>query len=874
MSSSLNRIVLASFETGLVTTYKPWTLTNDAFMTLFNAYLWRKQLLKKQGTRLLGRLQRILTAQSLGPTDGGGAFSNNIFTVLGLNTTQPNASILPGSITVNIGAQVFIEVVPIDGTLTNGAGGTGTINYATGALAFTTNPALPAAPITITFTYYPNLVSLGIEEYEYEKNQDDPINMPDVVYFDQRYAYQYNQSSNPLVTPSTFYDVSFYKMAAPRNPVIWSGETYQQFYSCSYYNALWVTNNKPGFHAATITAMANQGPLLIIQMTLSVTNLVVGDLLWFNSLSGVTVIPNGTIGTVTNLVGAGVYDVTFTANQTINGYVVASGVVQLLTNSVAGQDGIRWYDGDSATEGFINFAPPLDGSATPIYLVGCRILLPFSNYLLAIGTYERNPSGTISYYANRVRYSQKGTPFYNSIVPDGSSVASNNIDAWYQSPNGFGGFLNIGAAEKIITAAPSQDSLIIGTENYKYKFNYTGNDLFPLGYQLLSPEYGDQATHATIPLDVGVISVGDYGFIMTTSYNSSQRFDDKILDQVFQINTDDRGSDRLCGIRDWINEWIYFTYPQQGVNARYPTRSLFFNYREKSFAVFKEQFTTYGYFRAQRDKTWEDFANLTWADANFTWQSTSTADRAAKVSAGNQQGFIQQKDTGTLNDYSHYIQSILSVPLSNSTQITSPSHCLEVGDYIYITGCIGNTQLNNQIAQVLSVGTETTGGFIDPSTFVIGIEASAGGYIGGGVYKVLDNFLIQTRMFPLGWEGGRACRIGSQQYLFNTTSNGELTSNIYTSMDSANPVNNQAINTYLTTSQVVRTRPDDSLGMNNTQASKPQLWHRKFGSYVGSTVQLGLTLSDEQMRDLNIVSSAVGVQAIVIEFYTGSRVLA
>ena len=85
----------------------------------------------------------------------------------------------------------------------------------------------------------------------------------------------------------------------------------------------------------------------------------------FNEWAAGEVTLNGIVGTVSDVTNAasGNYKVTFAANQTVS----STGIVQLLTNSIGSQDGIKWYDGDptngsgvpnSTGLGWVNFAPP------------------------------------------------------------------------------------------------------------------------------------------------------------------------------------------------------------------------------------------------------------------------------------------------------------------------------------------------------------------------------------------------------------------------------------------------------------------------------------------------------------------------------------
>lgn len=851
---SLQRLVVSSFSTGLETDVEPFLLNNDAFPVLENAYVWRKRILKKRGTEKIGRLRRALASITLSAQANGAAYGVADLLAdpsINLRATEPNASIVPGTLAITVGAVTFTDNA--NGTLTGvPAGNTGTINYQTAVLTLAFVPPLGVATnVVVTFSYFPTLPVMGIESYEEEVLSTAPINNPDTIYFDTIHAYRFDYATR------LFFDVGFYKMAAPQNRVVWSGFNYQQFLSASLQNVMFVTNNNPGFHFTTITAMANQGPLVTITMTLGVANLAIGDQLWFNSLQGVTVITNGLVGTVSNIAAAPIYDVTFTVAQTINGYVAGTGVVQLLTNSIPGQDGIRWYDGFGAGFGFVNFAPPLDSSTTPSYLVGARILIQFNGRLNAIGTFERQGNGNVLYFANRVRYSQLGTVFYNSLLPINQT---GQIDSWYAS-TGKGGFYDIDTPEKILTATFNQEALILGMESSQKKVIATSNSLLPYIVQNISTEFGSESTHAAIVLDKGVLSVGDYGYILTTTYNS-QRFDLKVVDEIYQIKNSDNGNDRVSGIRDYRNEFVYFTYTDFASEDVFPNRTLLYNFREDNFAIFREQYTTYGYFREQTNQTWATLPYLSWEDWTSTWASGKLASRYPNVAGGNQQGYVMKKDIGTANSESHYILNIVAAAIST---INSPDHSMEAGDFILIRGCIGNTSLNGSVVKILTV--------IDNNNFTVD-GSSSGVYLGGGEYSVLDNFLIKTKMFPIGWDGGRGVRVGSQRYLLDTTSDGEMIVNIYTSQNDSTVSNDPSYATYLINTQVVRTRPDDSLGLHDSVHLQSQIWHRLFGSFMGDTIQFGFTLSEAQMRDLSIVRSDVVLHAIVSDFYQGSKVLA
>ena len=83
---AVERLAISNFATGLETGLKPFLIANDAFPSLTDAYIFRGRVIRKRGTRLLGRLQVNLEDQALGNTDGSGNFSGNIFSIIAISS--------------------------------------------------------------------------------------------------------------------------------------------------------------------------------------------------------------------------------------------------------------------------------------------------------------------------------------------------------------------------------------------------------------------------------------------------------------------------------------------------------------------------------------------------------------------------------------------------------------------------------------------------------------------------------------------------------------------------------------------------------------------------------------------------------------------
>lgn len=892
----MSTLIVANFTTGLETDRTPFLINNEAFPVLNNAYAWRGRVLRKRGNAFLGRLQRDLTevvvASAYSTINGTNTF--DVFTALGISTSQPDSAIRPGTL-------VIVFAAPISQTLEDnnsngildvvGAGPiqSAVLNYNTGIISITANAAAGPADATITLSYYPALPVMGLESFDVGLT-----NFPRLVSFDTRYSYEIVQATD------TFYDVTFYRNTGI--PFNWNGQNFQQFWTTNYEGAMWTTNGRPGFHFATIEALADQGPTLTIQVTLSRTDLVVGDVLFFNEVQGTTITNlNMRTGTITNVVGGGVYDVTFTENVTIATWTAMTGIAQLLTNSsdnMTPQDGIRWYDGDPTTAspptvGWANFMPPLSTfrpasdpfpNLHPDYLVGAEMVLPFKNRLLfynvTIARYVSFGVYQFINFSNRVVYSQVGTPYYTISGVDPTTgptpilvPVNRTADplAW-SNDAGRGGFIGAPITQNIITVQENEDVQLVGFENRQLKLVFTGDDTLPFIFQTINSELGSQSTFSGVNLDTGALTIGEYGLALTTQV-SAQRIDLKIPDQVFDIRRNNNDDDRVTAVRDYRNEWIYFTYcpntrglSTTNVPAVFPSRTLLYNYRDNTWATFDENFTTYGTFRRTLAITWAMLGEKygTWAGWNDPWNFGSTEQQYPNIVGGNQQGFVMIRDSGTYEAVSQFIQAIdLTTPLVPI--ITSPDHGLFNNDFIEIFDALGMANMNDVIFKVEVVDRDSFSLLLNDDQFV---NPPTGTYLGNGVYRRISKPFIQTKQFPIQWDAGRQSRLGLQRFLFQTTDDGELIVNLYMSQSDNFAVNEPLNSNYLISSNVVLTRTEPNIG-NPYPPDPSQMWHRLTNSFYGDTVQLGFTLSDEQMQNNDINSAEIILHAIALTLHPG-----
>jgi hypothetical protein len=897
-----DKIVVGPIDKGLRTNRTAFNIDRDSFPTLINAYQWRGRVKRKRGTKLLGRLKRYI-----GTTDGAGnlgVFISPTPIPTGISSFVIGSEVFtdPGT-TANPGVQILI---------TNSLG-LAVLDRVNGT--FIVNGSLPNTAVF----YFPSLPVMGLEDVILEVNQ-----FPGTMAFDTKYSYII-QTSNPYgIYDVSFYknpavdaiNLPAYVPKVAPAPLWWNGEDYQQFWTVNYQGALWATNGvtqtfdptKLGMQfkliaAAPSIAITNAGNGTTIPAVANITlagtptTLIIGDFVFINEVKGIPGI-NFQTGYVTAVAG-NVITVTF-PNAILVGVHTSGGIVQYLTNRQdTAIDTLRWYDGDptngSATapafiqgKGWVNFMPPLsldnfsiaDLPARQYYLVGARMIVPFKDRLLFIGPVVQASSGASIYLRDTVVCSQNGTPyytasfFYNPASPADPTLADiifnpilvpvNQIataPAYFEDVTGFGFGIPAGIDQMITTCFANRDVLIIGFERLQAKFVYTGDDIQPFAFYIVNSELGSSSTFSGITSDFGVYTKGSRGYVITNQ-NGTERFDLEIPDQVYEVNLRDNGTERVTAAQDFVNEWLYFTYPTNIENIdiyKFPNQTLQYNYRDNSWAIFNECYTHYGIFRRQTGYTWATVGETefnAWNEWNTPWNAGLSTLLNPDIIAGNQQGFVIWKDEGTEEANSLVIQNIVG------NIITSPNHTLNEGDFITITGALGTVGASVN-GKIFSVGPPVTA-----NSFVLNPTITAGTYLGGGLIQRMYRPFIQTMQFPVSWGMGRKTRLGPQQYLLTTTEKAQITLLIFLSQNNSSPYNEGILdpNDSLIYSSVLYTCPESSnLGLTPantnlqmlTAKQQQQIWHRMNTSLLGDTVQIGFTLSDEQMRTVDDAGSPI-----------------
>jgi hypothetical protein len=407
-------------------------------------------------------------------------------------------------------------------------------------------------------------------------------------------------------------------------------------------------------------------------------------------------------------------------------------------------DPIRYYNNTTWT----NLQPLLTATTT---LWQALILIPYYGRLLALNTWEGATADTYTASTNffaRCRFSQIGDP-------------TDQTNGWRSDIFGRGGFIDAPTNEAIVSAAFFRNTLIVFFEYSTWQLRYIGEYGLPFIWERISSDFGSVCTYSPIVFDQGVMTVSDRGVIQAAA-NGVTRLDDQIPEQVFSFEIQDEAPNFVHGVRDFEKELVYWNYldtSNASTNQVYPNTVLLFNYRNNTWAKFRDTITCFGISQFQFGITWDSLT--TFWESTVSWDNVDDQQYVEYVTAGTQHGFIniyQNPDAETPQSITTLYapsMAITGIDLSdNPNQITIPTHNLENGEIIYIQNTIwsggSDPGFNNIIFNVT---------VIDPDTITLGIWdfitqsynavdfTSAATYIGGGIVTLFPKMNIQGKDF-------------------------------------------------------------------------------------------------------------------------------
>jgi len=514
----------------------------------------------------------------------------------------------------------------------------------------------------------------------------------------------------------------------------------------------------------------------------------------------------------------------------------------------ATQDNIWSYDGTTWSTFIPYFLPNGGAVSTGPFVQSARIILPFKNRLILLNTIEYNSSTMLNQsFKNRVRYSFIGSPFAaNAWYERGQTDSSGNVA-------GGAGFIDATTEEAIISAEFIKDRLIVYFDRSTWELVYTGNQVEPFVFQKINTELGSESTFSTVPFDKFVVSIGSTGVHACNGANV-ERIDNNIPTEIFELQDKDFSNDRICGIRDYYSELVYWAYASDSDTEIYPNRILVYNYKNGSWANFIDSITAFGYYEQQTDTTWET-ANVTWENANFSWVSGVVQAQFRQVVAGNQEGytFIISQD---ISRNAGVLQITNMNQSFGNLILTIINHNLSEYDYIYLENVQGYTSFQNVITQVLIV--------IDDNTILTSFgESLSGTYSGGGTAARVSNIQILTKQFNPYINKANNFYISKIDFAVEKTDSGAITVDYYPSSTSLSMISEaQTTNTNLG-NNVLETSPYDALYYPLEQ-QQDLLWHSIYFQCYGEFIQLNLYMKPDQMLDPNVALEDFQLEGMIL----------
>jgi len=469
------------------------------------------------------------------------------------------------------------------------------------------------------------------------------------------------------------------------------------------------------------------------------------------------------------------------------------------TDNIKYYNGLNWYNLRPITN--------LIGAT----LESARIIILFKGRLIALNTIETTiGGGPLLRFVNRARYCWQGDP--------------TDVDAWLFNGSGLADTVDAPTKESILAATIIKDRLIVYFEASTWELVFTNAENIPFMWQQINSELGSQSTFSCINLDRSIIAIGNTGVHSCAGINV-ERIDNKIPNEIYKMFADDAGSLRVAGIRDFINEMIYWSVPKHTVQNldtdKYCNKILAYNYKSDCWSYFDDSITAFGYYENQLARTWASMSQ-TWGSCDDTWEGNNLQAHPKLIVAGNQQGFTFLIDN-------ELAKNSISLQITNITApniITSINHNLPYSSYVYITNCTGQTAYNDQIWQVTA---------IDENTLTVNATAIPAVYTGNGLMTLVSRVNILTKAYNFYIKENRNTAIQKVDFLVNNNSGGLICVDFRPSYSDLDINHDVAQPSYL------ELTPYALIPLESRQ---DQFWHPLYFSSEGEAVQFRIYYDD------------------------------
>ena len=532
-------------------------------------------------------------------------------------------------------------------------------------------------------------------------------------------------------------------------------------------------------------------------------------------------------------------------------------VTMFVTNSNAtigvpgANDDPIWVTQDGAT--WTNFSPLTIFLTAGNFVRTARIIVPFKNRLVLLNTIESNPAGNLNTaFPNRCRYSHNGSPFAtNAWLEPNQTTGGTFADG--------AGFIDATTEEAIISAEFIKDRLIVYFERSTWELAYTGNEVLPFVWQKINTELGSQATFSSVPFDKQILTIGNTGVHACNGANV-ERIDSKIPDEIFEFKVSNNEQLRIAGIRDYIFEMVYWAFVADTDTAtqKFPNQLLVYNYRNGSWAINDDCFTTFGYYEQQGDTTWSS-TNLTWAQATFTWTAGIIQANQRQILGGTPEGWVLIIDGDVARN----------APSMQITNMTIPSVLMGAG-FVDLQVINHNCALNDYVAveNTNGIALPITGiyevvAIIDANNITIRAADIAGVYTGGGTLARVSNIQILSKRWNPYVNQGRNLHLARIDFAVDKTQNGQITVDYYPSSTEVSMLQGGVASGAIMGNNVLETSPYPA-NLYPLEQFQDLLWHPIYFQSVGEFIQLVFYFTNAQITNPLIAFSDFEIEGLVL----------
>lgn len=573
---------ITKFTSGQFQYFQPWQAPEDAFNPLINAFAFRGVITKRAGTQKFGVTGRL-------------RYTNNEKVTVGSTALTMSGTLAAFPIEIGGFAIKATEAGPVtetfldnasNGILVGNLGGSGTIDYVTGAWSITTIAVggfLMSTPIIATYTFTTTALNatpiMLLTEYV-DEVQDQQF----VFANDERRSAIFNTGTELFDPISTFNQLLYIRNGATASYINSAGFGWKNIapYSISITDGTSTITDIPGVYPAgtfTVNGIFAAGSQINYQ--------------------------------------TGAITVNFTAPPSVNVEIKISGSLQgdYYTGSRPNLfNAINWRPND-VLEGLLYMTNNIDPITTfngtdlsrPPYSITSTNFTGFIN--------DITTCLDVKVYQNRlilVRPSLIG-----KSLPDAQSIRWSAI----QDPTnlsadlaGFGGELSATTSDWIQAVSYLRDALVTDMDNSTFLFRFTNNSQDPFRFDKINSTKSTDSPYGSVEYDTRVTSMGTKGLCYCDGVNKD-RYDQEVIDLFTDIDYDNFNLSQGKRFDALQQTWMIYSSEEKNANNINCDRVLVYNWMEDIWCQYEINLTCIGQGRTFQDKTWDDFAGLTWNQA-------------------------------------------------------------------------------------------------------------------------------------------------------------------------------------------------------------------------------------------------------------------